>query len=107
MATEKTAAAAAQANPEDVGNVMKTMTTEKTAAAAAQANPEDVWNVMKTIYLPRGQENEEQSRFVAVNGRTFMVPKGKDVQVPLPVYEVLMNARMAEEEAFRRAQEDN
>ena len=51
------------------------MATEKTAAAAAQANPEDVWDVMKTIYLPRGQENEEQSRFVAVNGRTFMVPK--------------------------------
>ena len=66
------------------------MTTKETAAAAVQANPEDVWNVMKTIYLPRGQENEEQSRFVAVNGRTFMVPKGKDVQVPLPGYEVLM-----------------
>ena len=80
------------------------MATKETAAAAVQANPEDVW---KTIYLPRGQENEEQSRFVAVNGRTFMVPKGKDVQVPLPVYEVLMNARMAEEEAFRRAQADN
>ena len=94
MATKETAAAAVQANPEDVWNVI-------------QANPEDVWNVMKTIYLPRGQENEEQSRFVAVNGRTFMVPKGKDVQVPLPVYEVLMNARMAEEEAFRRAQADN
>ena len=92
MATEKTAAAAAQANPEDVWDVMKTI---------------DVWDVMKTNYLPRGQENEEQSRFVAVNGRTFMVPKGKDVQVPLPVYEVLMNARMAEEEAFRRAQADN
>lgn len=92
MATEKTAAAAAQANPEDVWDVMKTI---------------DVWDVMKTIYLPRGQENEEQSRFVAVNGRTFMVPKGKDVQVPLPVYEVLMNARMAEEVAFRRAQADN
>ena len=44
---------------------------------------------------------------MAVNGRTFMVPKGKDVQVPLPVYEGLMNARMAEEEAFRRAQADN
>ena len=83
------------------------MATKETAAAAVQANQEDVWNVMKTIYLPRGQENEEQSRFVAVNGRTFMVPKGKDVQVPLPVYEVLMNARMAEEEAFRRAQADN
>ena len=83
------------------------MATEKTVTAAVQANPEDVWTVMKTIYLPRGQGNEEQSRFVAVNGRTFQVPKGKDVQVPLPVYEVLMNARMAEEVAFRRAQADN
>ena len=79
------------------------MTTKETATAAVQANPEDVWNVMKTIYLPRGQGNEEQSRFVAVNGRTFQVPKGKDVQVPLPVYEVLMT----EEVAFRRAQADN
>lgn len=103
MTTKETAKAAVQENPEDVWNV----TTKETAAAAVQANPEDVWDVMKTIYLPRGQENEEQSRFVAVNGRTFMVPKGKDVQVPLPVYEVLMNARMAEEEAFRRAQADN
>ena len=85
------------------------MTTKETATAAVQANPEDVWNVMKTIYLPRGQGNEEQSRFVAVNGRTFQVPRGKavEVQVPLPVYEVLMNARMAEEVAFRRAQADN
>ena len=77
---------------------------KKTAEEAAEVNP---WDVKKTIFLPRGQESEEQSRFVCVNGRTFMVPKGKDVQVPLPVYEVLMNARMAEEEAFRRAQANN
>ena len=77
---------------------------KKAAEEAAEVNP---WDVKKTIFLPRGQESEEQSRFVCVNGRTFMVPKGKDVQVPLPVYEVLMNARMAEEEAFHRAQEDN
>lgn len=32
------------------------MATEKTAAAAVQANPEDVWDVMKTIYLPAGRE---------------------------------------------------
>ena len=77
---------------------------KKAAEEAAEVNP---WDVKKTIFLPRGQESEEQSRFVCVNGRTFMVPKGKDVQVPLPVYEVLMNARIAEEEAFRRAQADN
>ena len=79
-------------------------TVKKAAEEAVEISP---WDVKKTIFLPRGQESEEQSRFVCVNGRTFMVPKGKDVQVPLPVYEALMNARMAEEEAFRRAQADN
>ena len=79
-------------------------TVKKAAEEAVKVSP---WDVKKTIFLPRGQESEEQSRFVCVNGRTFMVPKGKDVQVPLPVYEVLMNARIAEEEAFRRAQADN
>nr|DAH84380.1 MAG TPA: hypothetical protein [Caudoviricetes sp.] len=79
-------------------------TVKKAAEEAVEVSP---WDVKKTIFLPRGQESEEQSRFVCVNGRTFMVPKGKDVQVPLPVYEVLMNARIAEEEAFRRAQADN
>ena len=77
------------------------MATKETAAAAVQANPEDVWNVMKTIYLPRGQGNEEQSRFVAVNGRTFQVPRGKAVEVPEPVYEVLENARRQLEAAQR------
>ena len=77
------------------------MTTKETATAAVQANPEDVWNVMKTIYLPRGQGNEEQSRFVAVNGRTFQVPRGKAVEVPEPVYEVLENARRQLEAAQR------
>ena len=79
-------------------------TVKKADEEAVEVSP---WDVKKTIFLPRGQESEEQSRFVCVNGRTFMVPKGKDVQVPLPVYEVLMNARIAEEEAFRRAQADN
>lgn len=82
------------------------MATEKTAADETAVQQEDVWDVMRTIFLPREQSSEEKSRFVCVNGRTFVVPKGKDVQVPLPVYEVLMNARMAEEEAYRRAQAD-
>lgn len=83
------------------------MATEKTAAAAAQANPEDVWDVMKTIYLPRGQENEEQSRFVAVNGRTFMVRRARTCRSRCRCMRFCGNARDAEEEAFRRAQADN
>lgn len=77
---------------------------KKAAEEAAEISP---WDVKKTIFLERGMASEEQSRFVCVNGRTFQVPKGKTVEVPLPVYEALMNAKMAEEEAFRRAQADN
>ena len=40
---------------------------------------------MKSITLPRAG--------VCVNGRTFQVPRGKAVEVPEPVYEVLENAR--------------
>ena len=51
--------------------------------------------------------DEEQSQFVCVNGRTFQVPKGKNVEVPLPVYEVIANARLAAEEARRQAKEED
>ena len=48
---------------------------------------------MKSITLPRAGGTQQQSEFVCVNGRTFQVPRGKAVEVPLPVYEVLENAR--------------
>lgn len=44
---------------------------------------------------------EQQSEFVCVNGRTFQVPRGKAVEVPEPVYEVLENARRQLEAAQR------
>lgn len=78
------------------------MTTEKTAAAEKKIET-DAWAQTREIFLERGQMTEEQSQFVCVNGRTFQVPKGKPVQVPLPVYEVLENSRRMREEAFQRA----
>ena len=54
---------------------------------------ENAFAFMKTISLPRAGGTQQQSEFVCVNGRTFQVPRGKSVEVPLPVYEVLENAR--------------
>ena len=54
---------------------------------------ENAFAVMKTITLPRAGGTEQQSEFVCVNGRTCQVPRGKAVEVPAPVYEVLENAR--------------
>ena len=53
----------------------------------------DAFEILKEIELPKAGGTQQQSEFVCVNGRTFQVPRGKAVEVPLPVYEVLENAR--------------
>ena len=66
---------------------------------------ENAFTVMKTITLPRAGGTEQQSEFVCVNGRTFQVPRGKAVEVPAPVYEVLENARR-QLEAARKLEDE-
>ena len=66
---------------------------------------ENAFAVMKTITLPRADGTEQQSEFVCVNGRTFQVPRGKAVEVPAPVYEVLENARR-QLEAARKIEDE-
>ena len=56
---------------------------------------------MTTIFLPRGRKNEENFVIVSVNGRSFKIMKGVQVQVPDYVAEVLENGRMMAEEARR------
>ena len=66
---------------------------------------QDVWKQTKEVMLPRAQENEQKFEFVCVNSRTFQVPKGKRVKVPLPVAEVIENAQMQMEQADRESEE--
>lgn len=58
---------------------------KKTAAKAKGA-----WATMKKVRLPRKGANAANFEFVGVNGKTFQVPCGKEVEVPLPIYEMLM-----------------
>ena len=48
---------------------------------------------MTTIMLPRGRKNEENFVIVSVNGRSFQIMKGVEVQVPDYIAEVLSNNR--------------
>ena len=66
---------------------------------------DNAFAVIKTITLPRAGGTEQQSEFVCVNGRTFQVPRGKAVEVPAPVYEVLENARR-QLEAARKIEDE-
>lgn len=54
---------------------------------------EHAFEEKKQITLPRAGGTQQQSEFVCINGRTFQIPRGKTVDVPLPVYEVLRNAQ--------------
>ena len=56
---------------------------------------------MTKVMLPRGRKNEENFVIVSVNGRSFKIMKGVEVEVPGYVAEVLENGRAMAEEARR------
>ena len=56
---------------------------------------------MRKVYLPRGRKNEENFVIVSVNGRSYKIMKGVEVQVPDYVAEVLENAQMMADTARR------
>ncbi|MBQ4582139.1 MAG: hypothetical protein IJB04_02755 [Oscillospiraceae bacterium] len=56
---------------------------------------------MTKVMLPRGRKNEENFVIVSVNGRSFKIMKGVEVEVPAYVAEVLDNNRRMAEEARR------
>ena len=59
------------------------------AAKAAEADP---WQEMRTIIVPK-RYPKDRGRNVRVNGGVkYFVPCGKPVEVPLPVYDVLMHS---------------
>ena len=54
-----------------------------------------------SVTIPRGRKQEENFVIVSVNGRSWKIMKGAQVDVPDYVSEVLENRRMMQEEARR------
>ena len=54
-----------------------------------------------SVTIPRGRKQEENFVIVSVNGRSFKIMKGVQVEVPDYVAEVLENSRMMAEAARR------
>ena len=50
----------------------------------------------RKVFIPRGRKNEENFVIVSVNGNSWKIMKGVDVEVPAYVAEVLENGRMME-----------
>lgn len=54
------------------------------------------WEEKREIFLPYATKGEEQFIFVAVNGRKYQVPRGRNVTLPLPLYERIKIMQEAE-----------
>ena len=49
----------------------------------------------KKIRLPRKGANDDNFELVGLNGKMWQIPCGKEVEVPMPVYELLMRQQTA------------
>ena len=60
---------------------------------------------MVSVIIPRGRKQEENFVIVSINGHSWKIMKGVQVQVPGYVAEVLENSRMMAETARRYVDE--
>lgn len=61
----------------------------------------NAWNETRTVFLPRAMGREQKFLLVGVNGRRYQVPRGKPVEVPLPLAERIEIMQEAEERAIK------
>ena len=66
---------------------------KKDAAAESKAGAEAAIKI-KIPYTPGVPMDEQGDEFVSVNDRTWQIQRGKEVEVPVCVYEVLRNREL-------------
>ena len=73
--------------------------TERASETIVQnAAERDAWKRKRSIYLQK-KTRDEGAEYVNVNGRSYMVPRGREVLVPEPVFYALWQSMRAEERA--------
>lgn len=63
---------------------------------AQEARPYDPWQDMRQVFVPMMSRGEQNTLEVAVNDRTFFIPKNVMVEVPEPVWEVINEMQRAQ-----------
>ena len=72
-------------------------------AETKKAAPEKKIKEQTVVFrLPLLPDGKNAPKFVSVNGKTWLVKRGIDVEMPLEVYEVLRNQEKAMMEAYRQ-----
>lgn len=88
---------------EQIREEMAALQAAKQAAQPAKTKPaiSDAWSQKRTVFLPRAMGREQKFLLVGVNGRRYQVPRGKPVEVPLPLAERIEIMLDAEERAIK------
>ena len=65
----------------------------------AKTNPEteEVKDDRVEVFIPKGQANEDPNLFVSVNGKNYLLPRGKKSKVQPEIAEEIRRANEAEE----------
>ena len=72
-----------------------------------EKEPYDPWQDMREILVPKKKNGDQESIYCAVNGRSYLVPcTGRLQKVPAPIYEVLINSQLLQDEADERAKKE-
>ena len=50
----------------------------------------DPWQDMRKVFIPKRSRGEQNTLEVGVNNKTYFVPKEQMVEVPMPLWEVIM-----------------
>lgn len=56
----------------------------------------DLMQVRVNQYVPKAMSDEAQNFYININGRGFNIPRGQQVSMPLPVWEILSGMLRAE-----------
>lgn len=70
-----------------------------TKKAVKEVVPVDPWKKKVTIRLPKAAQGEENYIIASVNGRVYKLMKGKEIDVPAPIAEVLQHSFEMQDEA--------
>lgn len=76
---------------------METKKTSTKAAAKVETEVVDPWKEMVKIKLPKAPKGEENFKIVSLNGRTYKIQKGVEVEVPKLIAEII-EANYAEQD---------
>lgn len=69
------------------------MATEKNTKIETAYNP---WKHMVVVFLPKASDGDQNYVRVGINGKMYQVPRGRQVRVPKPVYDVLSRSEHAQ-----------